>query len=116
MPEGAAKESYWSLKVENPYRETHVYVTKHHYCSFYGGYKILSKKQPQKAAVLIVAAGDNRCYDVETFGQNRGKTVIKSVCVANPDRLRPGHTAPPKGMGPVLPANQPRSDPYDRWL
>ena len=73
-------------------------------------------KRPQKAAVLIVAAGDNRCYDVETFGQNRGKTVIKSVCVANPDRLRPGHTAPPKGMGPVLPANQPRSDPYDRWL
>ena len=116
MPEGAAKESYWSLKVENPYRETHVYVTKHHYCSFYGGKKIPVKKQPQKAAVLIVAAGDNRCYDVETFGQNRGKTVIKSVCVANPDRLRPGHTAPPKGMGPVLPANQPRSDPYDRWL
>ena len=81
MPEGAPKESYWSLKVENPYRETHVYVTKHHYCSFYGGNKILAKKRPQKAAVLIVAAGDNRCHDVATFGQIRGKTVIKSVCV-----------------------------------
>ena len=45
MPEGAPKESYWSLKVENPYRETHVYVTKHHYCSFYGG-----KKNPCKEA------------------------------------------------------------------
>ena len=43
--------------------------------------KIPVKKQPQKAAVLIVAAGDNRCHDVATFGQIRGKTVIKSVCV-----------------------------------
>jgi len=104
------------LRVENPSRETHVYITKHHYCSLYGGDRNPIKKQPQKAAVLRVATGDSSCHDIATFGQKPGTTIIKSACIANPDRLRPGDTAPPSGMRQVLPAYQPWWDPYEQWL
>lgn len=52
IKEGTPRDGYWSLRVENPSRETHVNVTKHHYCSFYGGDRNPIKKQPQKTAVL----------------------------------------------------------------
>ena len=118
MPECAFKDDYQSLRIENPCQPTNFYVTKHHYCSYYGGIKNPGKKQLQKAALLQVGVGDNRCHDAANSGQNKGTTVIKSACVANPNRLRPGDAAPPPDMPPIIPSNQFRwvSHPYERWL
>ena len=109
MPKGTPREGYWSLRVNNPFEGTLMFFNNHHFCSFYGGHKKIALKQPQEAAVLWVPAGDTRCYDVSEFGQNYGTTIIKSVCINNPNRLRPGDTEPPEGMRPTLPANQPLS-------
>ena len=106
MPEGTPRDEYRSLRVENPEQDTNVFVSKHHFCSYYSGREKRYQKQPQAAALLRVAAGDNKCHDVANFGQNQGTTVIKSACIANPNRLRPGDLTPPIDMEPMSSANQ----------
>jgi len=109
MPEGTPNDGYWSVRVENPDQDTEIYVSKHHFCSYYSGRKMRHRRQPQEAALLRVAAGDTSCHDVVTFGQNQGTTVIKSACIAHPNRLRPGDTTPPSDMEPISSAFQPWS-------
>ena len=87
MPEGTLKDSYWSLRVENSHQATNVYVSKHHFCSYYGGCETHHQKHPQAAALLTVKASDTSCNDVAESGQNNGATVINSICVDKPNRL-----------------------------
>lgn len=98
-PEGTKGGAFWSVKIENPDQPTNLYVTKHHFCSYYGGND--KRRNPQQAALIVIDQGDNGCKPISDFGQNGGKTPALSACVANPNRLRPGDDQPPDGVPPA---------------
>jgi len=44
MPEGTPNDGYWSVRVENPDQDTEIYVSKHHFCSYYSGRKMRHRR------------------------------------------------------------------------